>query len=160
MELDRHGWAHLPTLFQRARREGTPLTREVIKKVMAESSKQRFRISEDGMYIRAGYGHSVDVELNLDPTTPPALLYHGTARRNLEGIRDEGVHSGSRNLVHLSAQKADARTVGQRHGKPVILVVRAEEMYREGHPFYQSESEPGIWLVEYVPPEFLDNWEQ
>ena len=155
LELDSQGWAHIPTLIKKANQEGKTLTRKTLQKVIESGTKNRFTISEDGSYIRAGYGHSIEVELSLAPQTPPEILYHGTASKNVESIMKNGLHSGSRNYVHLSAEKADAVSVGQRHGMPVVLSVDAQEMYRAGHPFYRSESEQGIRLVNRVPPQFI-----
>jgi putative RNA 2'-phosphotransferase len=36
----------------------------------------------------------------------------------------------------------------------VVLVVRAAEMAGAGHVFYRSEN--GVWLVEHVPPSYID----
>ncbi len=156
LDLDPQGWAHLPSLIEMAQQHGKTVTKDVIRQAIAQSDKQRFILSEDGNYIRAGYGHSIDVDLNLEPTQPPMVLYHGTAQRNVDSILAEGLHSGNRNLVHLSANKSDALDVGSRHGKPQLLVIEAKKMYEAGHPFYQSDSEPNIWLVESVPSRFIE----
>lgn len=155
LKLDEHGWADVDSLVEKADRGGRSLTREKLMKVINSSTKSRFTLSEDKKYIRAGYGHSIDVDLSLTPVTPPRVLFHGTARKNLESIKKQGIHSGSRNFVHLSGHEEDAQTVGQRHGHPVVLSVEAGKMHRSGYPFYRSESETGIWLVEKVPPEFI-----
>lgn len=155
LELDEHGWAHIDTLIEKAKREGKSLSLEKLQQVIESGSKNRFTISDDEEYIRAGYGHSINVDLSLSPQTPPEFLYHGTARKNLESIKNRGLHSGSRNYVHLSSKKADAVSVGKRHGSPFVLLIAAAEMHKSGCPFYRSESEPGIWLVDEVPPEFI-----
>jgi putative RNA 2'-phosphotransferase len=87
------------------------------------------------------------------PSEPPELLYHGTASRFVDSIRAEGLHSGNRQHVHLSLDVTTATKVGQRHGKPVILVVRAREMSTAGHTFFLSAN--GVWLTERVPVEFI-----
>lgn len=156
LDLDRHGWAHLPDLIEKAKRNGKNISTKRIRKVMEHGEKQRFRISDDGQYIRAGYGHSIDVDLGLEPRQPPEKLYHGTARRNLDSIGRHGLHSGSRKMVHLSANREDATAVGSRHGKPHVLHIRAKQMYEAGHPFYQSDSEPAIWLTEEVPVKYIE----
>jgi len=46
-----------------------------------------------------------------------------------------------------------ASKVGVRHGKLVILRVKAGEMHRAGQAFYCSAN--GVWLTESVPAEFL-----
>jgi putative RNA 2'-phosphotransferase len=59
-----------------------------------------------------------------------------------------------RHDVHLSAEAKSALKVGQRYGKPVLLIIRAGDMHRSGHIFRCSEN--GVWLVQSVPPEFID----
>jgi putative RNA 2'-phosphotransferase len=59
----------------------------------------------------------------------------------------------SRHHVHLSTTVATARTVGARHGKPVVLQVDAAGMHRDGIPFYCSDN--GVWLVDEVPARYL-----
>ncbi|WP_259465949.1 RNA 2'-phosphotransferase, partial [Pseudomonas aeruginosa] len=39
------------------------------------------------------------------PAVPPAVLYHGTASRFLDSIRERGLVPGSRHHVHLSARR-------------------------------------------------------
>ncbi len=155
LKLDKHGWAHIDSLIEKARQEGKNLSREKLQEVIDSGTKSRFAVSGDRKYIRAGYGHSIDIDLSLSPEMPPEVLYHGTARRNLESIQKQGLHSGNRNFVHLSLHKEDAVSVGGRHGKPVVLSIAAGKMHESGIPFYPSESEPGIWLVDEVPPEFI-----
>lgn len=155
LKLDKNGWAQVAELIKKAKKSGRSINWDHIKKIMANGTKQRFILSNDGKYIRAGYGHTIDVDLELKSKTPPDELCHGTAGKNLSSIIAEGIHHGSRNFVHLSTTLDDARFVGSRHGAPKILIVNAKQMSREGYDFYQSESEPCIWLTKKVPPEFL-----
>lgn len=152
LELDAKGWVSLPDLIQRAASE-IELSQALIERVVATSDKQRFALSEDGARIRANQGHSVKVDLELRPETPPAVLYHGTATRFLSSIRKEGLRPGQRHHVHLSATVETAIAVGQRHGKPIVLEVAAREMAAQGHVFFRSDN--GVWLTDKVPPSFL-----
>jgi putative RNA 2'-phosphotransferase len=117
LALDESGWANVAELVRRATDNGQPLTRELVTQIVAESDKQRFVLSADGLRIRAIQGHSVKVDLALPRTVPPATLYHGTTTRFLASIRATGLNSGQRQHVHLSADEATATKVGQRHGK-------------------------------------------
>lgn len=155
LELDQYGWADIAELIHKAEKNGRSISREDINQILENGTKKRFILSKDGEYIRAGYGHSIDVDLELKPTSPPDQLYHGTARKNLSSIVADGIHPGTRNFVHLSTTQEDARFVGGRHGKPIILAVQAKQMSQEGFNFFQSESEPCIWLTKKVPPQFL-----
>jgi uncharacterized protein (TIGR02452 family) len=152
--LDSAGWTDVAELLAAAAVHGTPLTRDELAEIVATSDKQRFALSADGTRIRANQGHSVEVELELAPATPPTLLYHGTVDRFLDGIRAKGLIKGERHHVHLSADLETAQKVGGRRGRYVILVVRAAEMAAAGHPFYVSQN--GVWLTDHVPCEFID----
>ena len=154
LKLDAEGWVDIGSLIACAAKHQTHLTRELIDVVVRTSDKKRFAISPDGLRIRAKQGHSVQVDLKLEPRQPPEMLYHGTATRFLESIKAKGLISGERQHVHLSADEATALKVGARHGKPVILKVRSEKMHRAGSKFYLSEN--GVWLTDHVPPEYLD----
>ena len=152
--LDANGWADVDELLSLANKAGRPLTRELLERVVAENDKQRFAFSDDGRRIRANQGHSVEIDLALEPAEPPEVLYHGTATRFLESIRATGLHAGNRQYVHLSPDEATAIKVGERHGKPVVLVVQSRAMSSLGHSFYFSAN--GVWLTERVPVEFIE----
>jgi putative RNA 2'-phosphotransferase len=152
--LDENGWANVDELIERANKAGGSLSRSLLNRVVAENDKQRFSFSEDGQRIRASQGHSIEIDLNLPPSDPPELLYHGTATRFVESIRAAGLNSAQRQHVHLSLDVVTATKVGQRHGKPLILVIRARDMVGAGHTFYCSDN--GVWLTDRVPVEFID----
>lgn len=151
--LDQNGWASVDELISLANARGTNLSHEQIQSIVENSDKKRFALSVDGTKIRANQGHSVAIELGLNPQAPPERLYHGTAMRFLESIRASGLHPASRQHVHLSTDLATAEKVGSRHGKPVILMVDAGQMTRGGHLFYLSEN--GVWLTDSVPVNYI-----
>jgi putative RNA 2'-phosphotransferase len=119
----------------------------------ANNDKRRFSFDPTGTLIRANQGHSTSVDLQLEPVTPPALLYHGTGAQFVEAIRRDGLKKMARHHVHLSIDVPTATKVGARHGKPVVLEVDAAAMQRAGHTFYVSAN--GVWLTDAVPPEYL-----
>jgi putative RNA 2'-phosphotransferase len=94
------------------------------------------------------------VDLHYEPQEPPELLYHGTATRFLDSIRKDGLLRMERHDVHLAAETKITLQVGGRHGKPVLLVIRAGEMHKAGHVFRRSAN--GVWLVNHVPPQFIE----
>jgi putative RNA 2'-phosphotransferase len=153
LTLDASGWAVIDELLARLAAAGPGMSRETLMKIVATDSKKRYTVSEDGLRIRAAQGHSIQVDLAIEPVTPPETLYHGTVGRFLESIRAEGLKPGNRQQVHLSADETTARAVGQRRGPPVVLRVAAGEMGRQGHEFFRADN--GVWLTDRVPPEFL-----
>jgi putative RNA 2'-phosphotransferase len=68
-------------------------------------------------------------------------------------IRKDGLKPGRRRHVHLSGDEMTAIAVGQRHGRPVVLRVASAAMQTAGHRFYRADN--GVWLTDYVPPQFL-----
>ncbi|MFD7815030.1 RNA 2'-phosphotransferase [Streptomyces sp. NPDC059785] len=151
LTLDEGGWVEIDTLIAAATAHGFRFSRAELDRVVATNDKQRFAI--DGTRIRASQGHSVDVDLGLPPSTPPAHLYHGTVQRSLDEIRAEGLRAMNRHDVHLSADRETATRVGARRGRPVVLGVDAAAMHRDGHVFHVSAN--GVWLTAAVPPRYL-----
>ena len=154
LSLDENGWASIQELIDCLNRHGRRVDRDLIQRVVETSDKQRFRISDDGLSIRANQGHSIEIDLKLEKKSPPKWLYHGTAAKSMAAIEREGLLKQSRQHVHLSSDQVTARKVGARHGKPVVLEIAAQLMEQHGHRFYQSET--GVWLTEHVPPDYLN----
>lgn len=154
LQLDNQGWSTIEALIKGFQNKGISLTLEQLQKIVEENNKKRFTFNEDGTMIRANQGHSIDIDLGMEPTTPPPTLFHGTATRFLDSIQATGLEKRSRQHVHLSADKETASQVGKRHGKLVILVVRSAEMHEKGFEFFISKN--GVWLTDHVPAEFID----
>ena len=153
LELDEQGWCDTAELLAKVNQHGRKLTLAQLQEVVARNNKQRFAFSADGSRIRANQGHSIKVELGLQPQVPPQILFHGTVAAFLPAIRTQGLIKGKRHHVHLSADQETATKVGQRRGQPVILRVNAQAMHEAGHLFYLSEN--GVWLTDQVPPAYL-----
>ena len=153
LKLGEAGWAGVEELLQAVNSHGVTLTLDQLKHIVATSDKKRFAFSEDGQRIRASQGHSIEVDLQYPPQTPPEILYHGTASRFLDSIRQHGLQKMERHDVHLSAETRVTVQVGGRHGKPALLTIRAGDMHRAGFVFRCSAN--GVWLVDHVPPQFI-----
>ena len=152
LTLDQSGWADIDALIRLAG-PTMPLTRELIYRAVLENDKQRFRVSPDGALIRASQGHSIEVDLRLEPRQPPEHLFHGTSVAVLDSIRAKGLLPGSRQHVHLSAERETARVVGARHGKPHVLLIQAAQMHAAGHEFWLSDN--GVWLTQHVSVDWI-----
>ncbi|MCB2409943.1 RNA 2'-phosphotransferase [Hymenobacter lucidus] len=153
LELEEGGWVSIEALLAGAARRGMLISRAQLDEVVTGNDKQRFAFDAAGTRIRAQQGHSVEVDLQLVPAVPPAVLYHGTVAAALPAIRAQGLQKMQRHHVHLSPDADTARRVGQRRGEPVILIIDAAAMQQAGFGFYESGN--GVWLVEQVPPQFL-----
>lgn len=153
LQLQPGGWVAVDDLLAACRKHEFRVSRTELEEVVAKNDKKRFSFDETGTLIRANQGHSVEVDLQLEPTVPPDVLYHGTGKQSVSLILKSGLKKMSRHHVHLSEEIKTAKRVGARHGYPVIFEVNAVEMYREGFSFYCSEN--NVWLVDRVPPKYL-----
>lgn len=153
LKLDENGWADTAELIRRMNEKGGALTLQLLEQIVETNDKKRFAFNADQSKIRASQGHSVNVELGLEPVTPPAFLYHGTADKNLASILANGLVSQQRQHVHLSATPETARQVGTRHGKPVVLTIDTTAMFRDGYIFYLSDN--NVWLTNSVPRQYI-----
>lgn len=152
--LDDQGWCNIEDLILGSNDKGFNISITDIQRVVKNSDKKRFSISDDGQLIRAVQGHSnKQVDIDYKPIEPPEFLYHGTADRFISSIMEQGIKSGKRQYVHLSADQETAIKVGQRHGKAVILKINTKKMYENGHIFHQADN--GVWLCDFIPTSFI-----
>lgn len=150
--LDEHGWANVAELI-----DGISKTQYIdmamLEKIVATDNKQRYSFNEDKTLIRANQGHSIPVDVELPEKKPPVILYHRTGEKYVYSIDEQGMIPKSRLYVHLSKDEQTAKTVGSRHGKPVIYEIHASEMYDDGYVFYLSVN--GVWLTKAVPTKYM-----
>jgi putative RNA 2'-phosphotransferase len=151
IELDSAGWVEIDTLLAALRRHGRPLTRTDLDRIVAGTDKRRFEVEEGR--IRAAQGHSVSIDLQLEPSAPPSVLFHGTVSRFLPVIRAQGLLRRGRRHVHLSPDERTATVVGRRRGAPVVLRIDAAGMHAAGHEFFLAAN--GVWLTDHVPPQWI-----
>ncbi|MBL7260676.1 RNA 2'-phosphotransferase [Paractinoplanes lichenicola] len=154
LRLDANGWVPVGELLAALR-----ISRAELDAIVEHNDKARFAIArrDDGAeWIRASQGHSrrVEVDLDLPPAEPPAVLFHGTPAANLDAILREGLRPRSRHHVHLSRDVPTALLVGRRRSADVVVLrVAAGELAAAGHVFHRSAN--GVWLTSAVPERYL-----
>lgn len=142
--LDLEGWTDIDALIAAAAKDGRALDRDLIDAIVSSSDKKRFAISSDGLNIRAVQGHSsASVDIQFTEKLPPEFLFHGTATRFIDSINGKGLLPGSRQHVHLSQDEATAITVGQRHGKPVVLKIKPCSCMSRASSFIKRKTASG-----------------
>lgn len=156
LDMDRKGWVSISQLISNAPIAKRKLTKESILEIVKNDEKGRYAISNDGKSIRALQGHSISKDVvcvGFEKKTPPSVLYHGTATRFMDSIKEKGLVPNNRQYVHLSSDKDTAINVGNRHGTPIILEIDTSLMIEKGHSFYLSEN--NVWLTEAVPISYI-----
>lgn len=156
LSLDLNGWARVYDLILRANGHDSTLHLDYdkLRIVVKNDDKQRFTFNLDGSKIRANQGHSIsEIDLEFEEIEPPVILFHGTTKRNIDGIKQHGLLKMNRQYVHLTTQHDIAVSVGKRYGEFVVLIVSAQAMWEQGHKFYLSVN--NVWLTNRVPEKFI-----
>jgi putative RNA 2'-phosphotransferase len=153
LELDENGWTGVLSLIAKVGPRFPGFNMAQLEEVVANNNKQRFAFNDDKTKIRANQGHSVKVDLDYEPVTPPEILYHGTVPRFWKQIEKDGLQKMSRHDVHMSKDLQTAIVVGTRRGEALILHIKAGEMHRDGFDFFETPN--GVWLTDHVPPKYI-----
>ena len=153
LTLQPGGWVEVSDLLAALDAHSFRLSREELEEVVERNDKRRFSFSDDRRRVRANQGHSVDIDLALDPASPPETLFHGTSTARLAAVMGEGLKRMARHHVHLSIDVETAQRVGARHGKPVVVEIAAGRMHSAGFTFFVTDN--GVWLTAEVPREYL-----
>jgi len=155
LQMDERGFVRLNSLLKRVR-ERYDVDEAFIRDIAYSRDKTRFQIV--GEKIRALYGHTIDVEIELPEDESVEVLYHGTTAESASKILEKGLRSMRRRWVHLSTTKEIAKEVGGRRTRnPVILVIDAEKARRDGIRFYKATDR--VYLSKQIPSKYIKKLE-
>lgn len=155
VSIDPHGWVELPKLVHAisSHHRGYHWLRTHHLVAIAESDpKGRYAVSDDR--IRATYGHTLEVDLDLPTDNIPDALFFPVTPDEATIVLEVGLKPTDRRKVHLSKTAADARAAGAvRTPEPVILRIDAKRARSEGVVIMQAGKT--VYLADQVPPTFL-----
>ena len=154
LEMDEEGWVSIEQLLTALNTEGRfgYITQNDLAVMIDKSDKKRHEINAGK--IRALYGHSTPMHIVKEEKIPPDKLYHGTARRFIESIKNNGLLPMSRQYVHLSADIDTARKVGlRRDNSPCILEIDSKRAYENGVKFYHGNEK--VCLADKIPSGYI-----
>lgn len=154
LEMDENGWVSMEQLLEALHRKNDwkSITQDDIQQMIDLSEKKRHEIV--GNKIRAFYGHSIPMKISKIESKPPEILYHGTAKRFMKSIMENGLSPQSRQYVHLSQDIETAQDVGRRHDdKPCILAIDSLQAWNDGIVFYYGNEK--VWLADSIPSIYI-----
>ena len=154
LELDDEGWVDITQLLSALResKEWQGVSEKDLLVMIEKSDKKRHEIASGK--IRALYGHSIPQRVLKEPKAPPEILYHGTARRFIQAIKEDGLLPQNRQYVHLSVDTETALQVGKRRDdEPMLLRVQALKAWTEGVKFYLGNDK--VWLADTIPSKYI-----
>lgn len=129
------------------------VTGDDVRRVVAESDKQRFVI--EGDRIRAQYGHSTDERIVKPSITPQPVLWHATSPDAATAILRDGLLPMGRQYAHLTTDPELALQAGRRKDPhPVLLRIDAAAAHAAGVEF--AEGHDRVTLALAVPATFIE----
>ncbi|MCI4336057.1 MAG: RNA 2'-phosphotransferase [Thermoplasmata archaeon] len=155
LTLDEHGWVELPKLVQSIsshHRGYHWLRTHHLVAIAGSDPKGRYEVRDDK--IRATYGHTLEVALDLPTDNIPDELYYPVTTEESAIVLEVGLKPSDRRKVHLSKTAQDAHAAGSvRTPEPVILAVDTKKARAQGIVIMQAGKT--VYLVDQVPAEFL-----
>ncbi|MCI4357431.1 MAG: RNA 2'-phosphotransferase [Thermoplasmata archaeon] len=155
LEMEPHGWIPLPQLVQAisGRHRGYHWLRPHHLVAIAESDpKGRYEVRDDK--VRATYGHTLEVDLDLPTEDIPDELFFPVTPEEAPIVLEVGLKPSDRRRVHLSKTAEDARAAGAvRHPDPVILAIDTRAARDDGLVIMKAART--VYLTDQVPPKFL-----
>lgn len=154
LEMDEEGWVPVEQLLDALHKDEKwkSISEKDLSVMIEKSEKKRHEILNGK--IKAYYGHSIPMKIAREEKVPPEVLYHGTARRFLDSIREKGLLPKGRQYVHLSQDVETASDVGMRHDrKPCILKIDAAQAAKDGIKFYYGNEK--VWLADEIPAKYI-----
>jgi len=151
LKMDRHGFVDVDELLVKIR-ERFPISNKLVSEIAEKSGRRRFDIV--GNKIRALYGHTIPVKLELEEDRVVKVLYHGTTLEAAHKIMRDGLKPMRRRWVHLSPTREIAVEVGLRRTEnPVVLEIYVEGARRNGLKFFKATDR--VYVSREIPSSYI-----
>ena len=155
LEMDAHGWVDLRdflTAVQIRNRRFRFLRQHHVVGLIETDPKGRYQF-DDGK-IRATYGHSKDLDLDLPTDGIPDVLFYPTTEEESHLLMEAGLRPSDRKMVHLSATFEAALEAGRvRIAQPLILEIDAKAARESGVVIHRAGKT--VYTSKEIPNEFL-----
>ncbi len=155
LSVEAHGWIELPAIA-RAISQRHPVYRwlkpQHLIAIAETDGKGRYEIRDDR--IRATYGHTLEVELDLPTEDIPEHLYYPVTADEAAIVLEVGLRPSDRRKVHLSKTAPDAVAAGKvRTPEPIVLEIDARRAQAEGIVIMRAGKT--VYLADRIPAELL-----
>ena len=155
LEMDINGWVNADEMarsISKQRRHFHWARAWHFEAVGAADEKGRYQV--EGDMIRATYGHSLELDLDLPTDDIPEGLFWPCEPNALRTHLELGILAGDRKQVHLSRTIANALEAGRvRIDRPRIIEVDTVRAIADGHTIHRAGTT--VFLTEKVPAEYL-----
>ena len=157
VEMDINGWVNSRELSesivkQRRGRGFHWLKAWHFQAIADADEKGRYQV--EGEMMRATYGHTIELELDLPTDDIPESLYYPCEDGQVVTLTEFGILAGDRNHVHLSKTIINALEAGHvRISRPAIMEIDTVRAIADGHIIYRAGTT--VYLVDEIPGEYL-----
>lgn len=155
LALDENGWVDVQELLKALGENNNWASIELndLLSMIQAADKKRHELV--GGKIRTLYGHTIPFPIKKEIAEPPEHLYHGTAGRFVESIKEKGLLPPERQYVHLSVDENTAYEAGERRDEePVILRIKAKLAFMNGVAFYKGNDD--VSLSNSINSEYIE----
>lgn len=155
VEMDINGWVNsreLSESIQGQRKHFHWLRGWHFEAIANADEKGRYQV--EGEMLRATYGHSIELELDLPTDDVPEALYWPCDPEEISTHMEYGLVAGDRNHVHLSRSIANAMEAGHvRHSRPAIIEIDTTRAVADGNTIWRAGTT--VFLCEEMPADYL-----
>ncbi len=155
VEMDINGWVGINPLcdgIKSQRRDFHWLKPWHFEAVAVTEEKGRYEV--EGERIRATYGHSIEIEIDLPTDDIPEVLFYPVSPDEVDDVIKLGIKGGDRRHVHLSKSISKAYEAGSvRITSPSIVEVDSIRAIADGVDIYRAGKL--VFLTEEIPPQYL-----
>lgn len=156
LEMDINGWIDVRDIVRKfkdgGRRPQHWLRPHHLRAISETDPKGRYEVRANMM--RATYGHTVEIELDLPSNDIPDSLYYPSNPAEAENLIEVGISPGDRSHVHLSASIKFAAEAGRvHHNDPAIIEVDTARMVASGETIWHAGVT--VFLTDSVAGEYL-----
>jgi len=155
LAVEPHGWIELSAVA-RAIAQRHPVYRwlrpQHLVAIAETDGKGRYEVRDDR--IRATYGHTLEVDLDLPTEDIPEHLYYPVTADEAAIVLEVGLRPSDRRKVHLSKTALDAVAAGKvRTPEPIVLEVDVRRAQDEGIVIMRAGKT--VYLADRIPAELL-----
>lgn len=156
LKISKDGWVNVSELVARIKNWKPNsygwVENEHIIAIAEVDSKGRFEVSSG--LIRARYGHTMDVDVQLPEDNEVSVLYHGTTVDKLNDILAHGLKPMERRRVHLTSSFEEALDNARRKGpNVVILEVDTTKLRSKGIKIFKAGK--NVYVTDFIPPDCI-----
>jgi putative RNA 2'-phosphotransferase len=160
LTMDDHGWVDMREFTQAVqsrRRDFHWLRPHHIHAIIETDPKGRYQHKNGA--VRATYGHSFEVDLELPSDNIPDALFYPTTEEEVDILLETGIRPSDRKKVHLSKTFEDAEVAGKhRVESPIILSVDAKDAIEKGIIIQRAGIT--VYVTDMIPPEYIKKSEK